>query len=148
MVGNHTATAAGLEWAPEPSYEVRVTREVHPGVALSGGYVRTSFGCEEGFCRGSEPTVAGNHAAVGVQVSRGPLWARVGLLYGAIRVGSEGEAAVAGLGFEAGAGVRIPIGRLSFGPGVSWRRMAADTPSRSDRAVALGIDLGVRLELD
>ena len=148
MVGNHTSTAAGLEWVPEPSYEVRITRQVRPGVALSAGYLRTSFGCTEGFCRGSEPTVTGTHAAVGAQLSRGPLWARVGALYGAVRVGSEGEAPLAGLGIEAGAGIRVPIGRLSIRPGVSWRRMAADTPSRSDRAVALGIDLGIRLELE
>ena len=85
---------------------------------------------------------------MGAALSRGLLWARIGALYGAIRVGSEGEAPEVGLGFEAGAGIRIPIGPGSFGPGVSWRRMAADTPSGSDHAVALGIDLGVRLELD
>ena len=148
MVGNHTSTAAGLEWVPEPSYEIRITRQVRSGIALSAGYIRTSFGCETGFCRGSEPTVTGDHAGVGAELSRGPVWARVGALYGAIRVGSGGEDPVAGLGLEAGAGIRIPVGRLRFGPGVSWRWMAADTPSRSDHAVALGIDLGVRLELD
>ncbi|MXW55893.1 MAG: hypothetical protein F4Z59_04180, partial [Gemmatimonadales bacterium] len=61
-VGNHTATAAGLEWAPALSYEIRIARRLHPQVAVAAGYVRTSFGCREGFCRGREPTVTGNHA--------------------------------------------------------------------------------------
>ncbi|WP_419165219.1 hypothetical protein [Candidatus Palauibacter sp.] len=148
MVGNHTSTEAGLDWVPEFSYEIRVRRQVRPGITLAAGYIRTAFGCEEGFCRGSEPTVTGNHAAIGAELFRGALWARIGALYGAIRVGTQGEAPQAGLGVEAGAGIRIRVGRLRLGPGVSWRRMFANTPSSADHAVALGIDLGVGLDLD
>ena len=147
-VGSHTSTAANLDWAPALSYEVRVRRRMRSGLTLTAGYVRTAFRCEEGFCRGSEPTVVGSHAALGAEVSLGGLWARIGALYGTVRVGTRGEAPRAGVGLEAGAGVRFRLGPLLLGPGVSWRRMPADTPSSADRAVALGIDFGVALDLD
>ncbi len=147
-VGNHTSTAAGLEWAPDLSYEIRIARRLRPHIAISAAYVRTAFGCREGFCRGSEPTVTGNHAALGAELSRRWLWGRVGVLYGTMRVGTEGESPRAGAGLEAAAGLRLRVGRLRIGPGLSWRRMSADTPSSTDHAVALGIDLGVALEFD
>lgn len=147
-VGNHTSTAAGLEWAPALSHEIRIARRLRPQVAVSVGYVRTAFGCREGFCRGREPTVSGQHATLGAELSQGWLWGRVGVLYGTTRVGTEGEASKAGPGLEAGAGFRLRFGRLSVGPGLSWRRMSADTPSRADHAVALGFDLGVGFEFD
>lgn len=147
-VGNHTATAAGLDWVPALSHEIRIARRLRPQVAVTAAYVRTAFGCREGFCRGSEPTVTGNHAAVGAEVSWRWLWGRVGVLYGAARVGTEGETPNTGPGLEAGAGLRLRFGRLRVGPGLSWRRMAANTPSSADHAVALGFDLGVGFEFD
>ena len=147
-VGNHTSTAAGLEWVPDLSHEVRIARRLRPQVSVSAGYVRTAFGCREGFCRGREPTVTGQHVTLGAELSRGWLWGRVGVLYGTTRVGTEGEAPKAGPGLEAGAGFRLRFGRLSVGPGLSWRRMSADTPSSTDHAVALAFDLGVGLEFD
>lgn len=148
MVGSHSSTAAGLDWAPELAYEVRVVRRVGSRIALTGGYVRTAFGCEEGFCRGSAPAVTGHHAALGAELSWRGLWGRVGALYGVARVGREGERPQAGPGLEAGAGLRIRVGPLRIGPGLSWRRMSANTPSSSDRAIALGFDLGVGFEFD
>ncbi|MDE2662208.1 MAG: hypothetical protein OXI39_04320 [Gemmatimonadota bacterium] len=147
-VGSHTSTAAGLEWTPALSYEIRIARRLRPRVAVSAGYVRTAFGCREGFCRGREPTVTGSHAALGAELSRGWLWGRVGILYGTTRVGTEGETPRAGPGLEAGAGLRFRLGRARIGPGLSWRRMSADTPSSTDHAVALGFDLGVVFEFD
>ena len=147
-VGNHTSTAAGLEWAPALSYEMRIARRLRPQIAVAAGYVRTAFGCREGFCRGREPTVTGHHAALGAELSHGWLWGRLGLLYGTMRVGTEGETPRAGPGLEAGAGLRLSVGRLRIGPGLSWRRMSADTPSSTDHAVALGFDLGVVFEFD
>ncbi|WP_419858563.1 hypothetical protein [Candidatus Palauibacter irciniicola] len=147
-VGNHTSTAAGLEWAPALSYEIRIARRLRPQVAVSAGYVRTAFGCREGFCRGREPTVTGHHAALGAELSHGSLWGRVGILYGTTRIGTEGETPQAGPGLEAGAGLRLRLGPARIGPGLSWRRMSADTPSSTDHAVALGFDLGVVFEFD
>ena len=147
-VGNHTSTAAGLEWVPALSHEVRIARRLRPQVVVYAGYVRTAFGCREGFCRGREPTVTGQHAAIGAELSQGWLWGRVGVLYGTTRVGTEGEAPQAGPGLEAGAGLRLRFGRLRVGPGLSWRRMSADTPSSADHAVSLGFDLGVGFEFD
>ena len=148
MVGNHTSTAAALEWVPAPSYDVRLTRRLRPGIALAAGYARTAFGCEQGFCRGSEPTVTGRHAVVGAELSRSGIWGRIGVMYGTVRVGTAGEAPQAGLGLEAGVGFRLRWGRLGLAPGASWRRMSANTPSRADHAVALGIDLGVEWTFD
>ena len=145
-VGNHTSTAAGLEWAPALSHEIRFARRLRPRIAISAGYVRTAFGCREGFCRGREPTVTGQHAVLGAELSQGWLWGRVGVLYGTARVGTDGEAPRAGPGLEAGAGLRIRFGRLRVGPGLSWRRMSANTASSNDHAVALGFDLGVGFE--
>ncbi|WP_419937847.1 hypothetical protein [Candidatus Palauibacter sp.] len=147
-VGNHTSTAAGLEWAPALSHEIRIARQLRPRVAITAGYVRTAFGCGEGFCRGREPMVTGRHAALGAELSQGWLWGRVGVLYGTTRVGTEGETPQPGPGLEAGAGLRLRLGRLRIGPGVSWRRMSANTPSSNDRAVALGFDLGVVFVFD
>lgn len=147
-VGNHTSTAAGFEWVPELSYEIRIARQLRRQVAIDAGYVRTAFGCREGFCRGREPTVSGHHGAVGAELSWRSLRGRVGLLYGTTRVGTEGETPRAGPGIEAGAGLRVRFGRLQIGPGVSLRRMSADTPSSTDHALALNFDLGVGFEFD
>lgn len=148
MVGSHTSTAAALEWVPGPAYDVRLVRRLRPGIALAAGYARTAFGCEQGFCRGSEPTVTGRHAVLGAELSRSGLWGRIGVMYGTVRVGTAGEALRAGLGLEAGVGFRLRWGRLGLAPGASWRRMSANTPSRADHAVALGIDLGVEWTFD
>lgn len=147
-VGNHTSTAAGFEWVPEVTYEIRIARQLRPRLAVTAGYVRTAFGCEEGFCRGHEPTVTGRYAVLGGEVSWKAMWGRAGVLYGTTRVGTRGEAPEAGPGLEVGAGLRARFGRVLIGPGISLRRMSADTPSSSDRAVALSFDLGVGFEFD
>ena len=142
-VGSHTGTAAGLDAAPRLSYEALVLRQVRPGFSLYGGYVHTAFGCEEGFCLERDLTVTGNHVALGVELRRGSPWLRLGLLFGATEVGTEGESPDAGVGIHAGAGFTIGSGRVRFLPGVWYRWLKADTPSSADHAVALALDLGV-----
>jgi hypothetical protein len=78
---------------------------------------------------------------------RGSPWLRLGLLFGSTEVGTEGESPDAGPGIHVGAGFTIGSGRVRFLPGVSYRWLAANTPSTSDHAVALGLDLGVRIRL-
>lgn len=146
-VGSHTATAAALEMKPALSWAALVTHRLRPRLGLFGGYLRTAFGCEEGFCTGRELTVVGNHGVVGVQASAGPAWARGGLLFGTTEVGTEGEAPDAGPGFLGAVGVSLGAGRVRLEPGLTLRWMSADTPSRSDHAVGVGADVGVSVRV-
>ena len=146
-VGSHTGTAAGLDIAPAPSFQALILRQMKPGLSVYGGYVRTAFGCTEGFCLDRDLTVVGNHVALGVEMRRGSPGLRLGLLFGSTEVGTEGESPDAGPGLHAGGGFTIGSGRVRFLPGVSYRWLSADTPSSSDHAVALSLDLGVRIRL-
>ena len=56
-VGNHTATLAGLDIAPALSFEALLIQQVTPRLSVYGGYLRTAFGCEEGFCLDRDLTV-------------------------------------------------------------------------------------------
>ena len=146
-VGSHTATAAGLDFAPALSYEVLVLRQITPLISVYGGYVRTAFGCEEGFCLDRDLTVTGNHGVLGAEARKEWAWLRLGLLLGVTEVGTEGESPDLGPGIHAGAGVTFGSGRMSFRPGLSYRWLGAKTPSSSDHAVAVGVDLGVGIRL-
>ena len=147
-MGSISTSAAGLELAPSPTYEVSVLRQIRPGVAAFGSYVHTAFGCKEGYCRGREVDVSGNHGTLGAELRRGGWpWVRLGVLYGATRVGTEGEAPELGFGFQGRIGFDIGTGRVRFLPAVSYRRLSANTPSASDYAVALAADLGVDVRL-
>ena len=146
-IGSHTATAAGMEKAPAVSFEVLVIRQVTPLFSVYGGYARTAFGCEEGFCVDLSPTITGNHGVLGAQAHKAWAWARVGVLFGKTEVGSGGESPDMGPGLHVGVGGLVGTGRLQLTPGVSFRYLSASTPSSSDHAVALGLDLGVRVRL-
>ena len=141
-VGSIEGSAAALDIAPLLSYDVIVKRQVMPAVAVFGGFFRTAFGCEEGFCTGKDITVVGNHGALGAEWTGGLPWLRLGVLFGTTRAGTEGEAPEAGAGVHAAAGLNVGAGRLRFLPGVSYRWLSANTPSSSDHAVALALDLG------
>ena len=99
-VGNHTATAAGLDFAPALSYEALVVQRITPRLSVYGGYVRTAFGCEEGFCLDRDLTVTGNHGVLGGEAGIGGAWVRLGVLFGVTEVGTEGEPADPGPGAE------------------------------------------------
>jgi hypothetical protein len=144
-IGSHTATAAALETVPAFSYQALVVHRVSPRLSALGGYVRTAFGCAEGFCTGRDLTVTGGHALAGAEWGSGGPWFRVGLLFGATSVGTEGESADPGLGLMGGAGLAVGRGRVRLLPGVSYRWLIANTPSRDDHAVALTVDVGVSI---
>lgn len=146
-VGSHTATAAGLEMKPALSYAAVLTRELSPRLALFGGWFRTAFGCEAGFCTGRDLEVVGSHGGAGAQLTFGGAWVRGGLLVGTTEVGEGGEAPELGAGILAAAGLSIGSGRVRFVPGVSYRWMAASTPSSPDHAVALAADLGLAVRV-
>jgi hypothetical protein len=146
-VGSHSGTAAGLDMAPALSFEALVVRPITPLLSVYGGFARTTFGCEEGFCLDRDLTVTGNHGVVGAEARKAWAWLRLGLLLGKTEVGSEGEPPDLGPGIHVGAGITLGSGRLSFRPGVSYRWMGASTSSGSDHAVALAGELGVGILL-
>lgn len=146
-VGSHSASAAALDIAPAVSFDVVLKRQVTPAIAVFGGFFRTAFGCEEGFCKDRNLTVVGNHAALGGEWGGAGAWLRAGVLFGSTRVGTEGEPADLGLGAHAAAGLNIGIGRLRFLPGVSYRWMSAATASSTDHAIALALDLGFGIRI-
>ena len=146
-VGSHSASAAALDIAPAVSFDVVIKRQVTPSIAVFGGFFRTAFGCEEGFCKDRNLTIVGNHGALGGEWGMGSAWLRGGVLFGSTRVGTEGEPAEMGVGAHAAAGLNIGIGRLRFLPGVSYRWMSAATATSTDHAIALALDLGFGIQL-
>ena len=144
-VGSHSGTAAGLDMAPALSYEALVIHRLTPLLSVYGGYARTAFGCEEGFCQDRELTVTGNHGVLGAEARKEWAWARLGVLLGVTEVGTEGESPDMGPGLHLGAGFTLGSGRLSLMPGVSYRWLSGKTPSGSDHAVALAGELGVAI---
>ncbi len=146
-VGSISNSAAALEIAPSMSFDIVVRRQIHPRIAAFGGYFRTAFGCEEGYCKEKEITITGNHGALGVEWGRGGPWVRLGLLFGSTRAGSEGESPDLGVGVHGAAGLSVGTGRFRFLPGVSYRWLSANTPSNSAHAVALALDLGVGIQV-
>jgi hypothetical protein len=146
-VGSHSGTAAGLDVAPRLSYEALVERVVKPGIGVYGGFAHTRFGCEEGFCLDRNLTVSGKHATAGVELAYSRLWVRAGLLFGVTEIGSEGEASDPGVGVQGALGLTLGSGRVSFLPGMSYRRFSADMPGSSGHATALTADVGVRMRL-
>lgn len=146
-VGSHSASAAALDLVPAMSFDVVVKREMIPSLAIFGGFFRTSFGCEEGFCKDRDILVVGNHGALGAEWSGGVPWVRAGLLFGTTEAGTLGDAPEAGIGMHAAAGLSIGSGRFRFLPGVSYRWLSASTASASDHAVALALDLGFGIRM-
>ncbi|NNM05744.1 MAG: hypothetical protein HKO65_11710 [Gemmatimonadetes bacterium] len=146
-VGSHTGTAAGLDFAPAFSYEALVIRPITPLLSVYGGYARTAFGCEEGFCLDRDLTVNGSHGVLGAEARKGWAWLRLGVLFGKTEVGTEGESPDMGPGLHLGAGVALGSGRFRVLPGLSYRWLSANTPSSSDHAVAVAADLGVGIRL-
>ena len=130
------------------SFELLVARRLGSSVSLYGGYSRTNFGCVEGFCRGRDSKVTGQHVTVGLELNRGSPWVRLGLLFGDTRVGTEGDATEVGIGFRAGTGFAFGLGRLRMRPGVSYSLMSANTSSEDAHAMALSLELGVGIPLD
>ena len=146
-VGSHSGSGAALDIAPAMSFDVVVKRQMTPAIAVFGGFFRTAFGCEEAFCKDREITVVGNHGALGAEWSHGAPWIRAAVLFGTTQAGTEGEAPEAGIGLHAAAGLAIGAGRFRFLPGVSYRWLSASTPSASDHAVALALDLGFGIQM-
>lgn len=152
-IGSHSASAAALDIVPKPSFDLVVKAEVIPTLSAFGGYYRTAFGCDDGFCIKRDVTVVGNHVAVGAewvpdipQLLFQP-WLRAGFLFGTTEAGTEGEAPSAGIGADAGVGLEVALGRVHVLPGVSYRYLTANTESSTAEAVALSFHVGLAIGL-
>lgn len=152
-VGSHSASGAALDIVPRISVDVVLKRQVHDSWSVFGGYYRTAFGCEEGFCTGLDLSIVGNHGVLGAEWTpelswlRGHPWARAGLLFGSTEAGMGGDSPQFGPGIAIGLGATVPYGRLALLPGVSYRWLTANTTSSSAHAVALSMHLGFGIRL-
>ena len=152
-VGSHSESGAALDIVPKISVDVVFKRQVHPSWSAFGGYYRTTFGCEEGFCTGLDLSIVGNHGVLGAEWTphmpwlRGQPWARAGLLFGSTEAGMDGDSPQFGPGIGLGAGAVVSFGRLLLLPGVSYRWLSANTTSDSAHAVALSMQLGFGIRL-
>ena len=75
-VGSHTATAAAMELEPGLSVAGLISLQTSGALGLYAGFVRTQFGCSNGFCTDRDITFAGNDARLGLSLSRGGLGCR------------------------------------------------------------------------
>lgn len=148
-VGNHTAHYSGLDIVPGLSLDVVVRRQIHSSFALYGGYFRTAFGCEEGYCEDRDPkiSVVGNHGVLGVEWNARKPWIRGGIMFGSTRAGELGGDPSPGMGFHAAAGLTVGTGQFRFLPGLSYRWMSATQGDSEVHAVALAVDLGFAYSL-
>jgi opacity protein-like surface antigen len=153
--GNYAGAASEFEMAPHPSFGAAVSYGITEKVGVYAGFSRSSFGCETGFCEGRGMTFTSQGAEAGVQLSlpvtAGP-WVRAGIVSHSLRYdsdpaegeGMDGEEA-SGLGFAAGAGVEMRLGRrLSVTPGVRYGRYGA----AGDDGVAMLVgDVGLKIRM-
>ncbi len=146
-IGSHSASAAALDVAPSVSFDLVLRRQVTGRFAAYGGFFRTSFGCEEGFCTDRDVVIVGNHGALGVEWGSGGPWVRAGVLVGSTEGRSgmvaSGSSPKLGVGVHAAAGLTIGMGRFRFLPGLSYRWLSANTTLETGHAIALAMDLGV-----
>lgn len=155
-VGSHSLSGAALEIVPAVSLDVMVRRQVAGSIAVYGGFIRTSFGCEEGFCVKQEPsiTVVGNHGVLGAEWSPRAVaesgvqpWVRAGVMFGATRAGTLGADPDPGIGIHGAAGLSVGSGSFRFLPGVSYRWMSANQDTDKGHAVAVAVDVGFAYRL-
>lgn len=146
-IGNHTPAAAGLETVPGPSFGIAAHLGLTPWLDGYATYGRSDFGCEEGFCVDRGVTVATTAIGGGARIYPVPLlWVQGGVVrFGAtIRSDTGEDEDPPHLGYEAGAGLRIPLGaRLAFVPGFVYR---AGFEAAGRTAVLVG-EVGLRLRL-
>lgn len=148
-VGNHTAHYSGMDIAPGLSLDVVVRRQVRASIAVYGGYFRTAFMCEDGFCKDKDPKIAvvGNHGVLGVEWNAGKPWVRGGIMFGSTKAGEIGADPGMGVGFHAATGFTVGTGQFRFLPGFSYRWMSATQGEDKGHAVALAVDLGFAYRL-
>lgn len=145
-IGSYSSSRAGLDLVPEMSLDVLLRRTLGQSFAVYAAVSRLHFGCEEEFCRGSEPTIVGTHAVAGTEVRWREIWARGGVMYGTASMNTVDGAEV-GFGMQGAAGYRFNLYGIDFLPGLSLERMQARTRTEVDWATAISLDLGLAYPL-
>ncbi len=149
-IGSNSGSAAALDIAPSISFDVVVRRQIHSRFAVFGGYYRTAFGCNEGYCKDQDPSITfvGNHGALGIEWGSGGPWLRTGIMVGTTAAaGSLGDPPSIGIGVHAAGGLTVGSGRFRFLPGLSFRRMQMKSESDDDRVYAMSLDMGFAYQL-
>lgn len=143
-IGSHSRSAAALDMDPSVSLGVGAAISVwRPDFSVFAGYIRTSFGCEEGYCTSVGYDIVGNHAAVGAEWGPGRGWLRAGLMFGTVTAGEVGSSPNFGIGVLGAAGIAVGAGKLRFKPGATYRWMQAATETEPGaQAIALGLEIG------
>ena len=163
--GNHSMSAAAFDFAPRLSFDLTFRRQVAPGIGAYGGFLRTSFGCEEHFClqSGDAPPLrlVGNHIVVGGEWSPASMadaparpWVRAGVMYGSAGMtrGADNDPEThpkpeMGIGIHTAVGLNVGKGSFLFVPGLTRRQMAASQPREGgdddSTASAYSLDLAI-----
>lgn len=149
-IGNYSESGAGLEWAPEPSFAAEAQLGVRPDLSLYGGFTRSTFGCDEGFCTGLDATLTAQGITVGGRWTPGLPWVRAGLAWQSLDLDatSGGASGGMGFGFDVGAGVDLGLGRLfRLRPGLSYRRVGSSLDGEDGHFALLALELGVAVRI-
>lgn len=144
-IGNHLPAAAGLETSTRPSLAASVEVSPLSFLSLYGTYVRSAFGCQEGFCEDRDVTVTTSGVGAGgrLHLPRLP-WVRAGVVHLATSVAADdGDHTIpAGPAFDLGTGLTLRVGGvLELLPGITYRAHFAP----EDRTTTLSAELGVLL---
>lgn len=147
-IGNHAPAAAGLETIPGLSLSGTALFMPRPWLAAYASVARSTFGCEEGFCSGRDVSVRTMSLGAGVRVY--PLawaWLQAGAINLSATVSASGseEPSTGALGYEAGAGLRFPMGpRMALVPAVLYRTGFEDAAKTTVLAGELGVQFRLR----
>ena len=148
-VGAYEVTGAGLQTVPGPAFGATLGYAVRPTVEVFAGYSRATFGCDEGFCAGVEPTFTSAGAEAGARVELpARLWVRGGLALQSLAVDAENadDSSDAALGVKVGAGFAFPLGRrISITPGFDYTRFTTNLDGGDDGVGVLTGGVGLRL---
>lgn len=146
-VGNHAPAAAGLQLVPGAAFGAALEYRLARAISVYAAATQASFGCEEGLCTGQTVTFTTRGAGAGVRLHPAGLpWLRAGAIYyGTTAATADGrdDAGDPALGYEAGAGVTLPLGqRVRLLPGAFLHTQPGER-----RTTLVGAEVGVQLVL-
>lgn len=153
-IGSHSASAANLETAMNVSYHAALSYRLSGGLGLFGGYYRTAYGCENGYCRTVNPVLSANHGVAGVEFSRGSGWFRLGAAYGSSKgtpselTGIPASESSQGLGGLLTLGSTLGSGVVAVRPYVSYLYyLSDDATAGGGHGTAFTFGLAIRFRV-
>lgn len=156
--GDFAAGSPGIAAEPGASFEVGGVLRIAPLLGLYAAYQQDRFGCGEcGAVSLDERAVTRGFEAGGELSSPfRPLgltpWVRAGVVRHSLSLSREESSLVSepGVGFGAGAGIRVPVGPVLLSPGVRYQSYSVEMrfsgyPARSMDVSQLTVDVGLLL---